>query len=134
LAPLRRLHKLQLWDDRSIDAGEAWRKEIFQQLADADIVLCLVSADFVNSDFCYQQEFAEALAAHRLGEKTIVPVLLRETDWQDLTLAEIQGTPAVWISSGANTDAAWTEVSKSLRPALERAKERRRAKLERELR
>lgn len=134
LAPLRRLQKLQLWDDRSIDAGDTWRKEIFQQLAEADIVLCLVSADFVNSDFCYQQEFAEALAAHRLGEKTIVPILLRETDWRDLPLAEIQGTPGTWISSAANTDAAWTEVSKSLRPALEAAKKRRRVKLESELR
>ncbi|AEG01309.1 TIR protein [Methylomonas methanica MC09] len=134
LAPLRRLQKLQLWDDRSIDAGDAWRKEIFQQLAETDIVLCLVSADFVNSDFCYQQEFAAALAAHRLGEKTIVPILLRETDWQDLPLAEIQGTPGTWISSAANTDAAWTAVSKSLRPALEAAKNRRRVKRERELR
>lgn len=94
-------------------------------------MLCLVSADFVNSDFCYQQEFAEALAAHQRGEKTIVPTLLRETDWQDLPLAEIQGTPGVWINSATtNKDEAWTQVSKSLRPALERAKERRKAKLE----
>ena len=93
LAPLMRLQKLQLWDDRDIDAGDEWEKVIFQQLEEADIVLCLVSADFVASDFCYKKEFGAVLEAHRKGEKTIVPVMLRKTDWQDLPLAEIQGTP-----------------------------------------
>lgn len=129
LAPLSRLQKLQLWTDRGIDAGDEWRKEIFQQLEDADIVLCLVSADFVASDFCYLQEFKTALAAHKRGEKIIVPIMLRQIDWQDLPLAEIQGTPGEWITSAANKDEAWTKVSESLRPALEQAKARKQAKL-----
>ena len=134
LSPLMRLNKLQLWDDRDIDAGEEWRKVIFQQLEEADIVICLVSADFVNSDFCYQDEFGAALAAHRKGEKTIVPVMLRDTDWQDLPLSEIQGIPGVWINSVAKAkqDEAWSNVSKALRPALEQAKQRKRARMEKD--
>ncbi|MDD5323628.1 MAG: COR domain-containing protein, partial [Methylococcales bacterium] len=127
LSPLMRLQKLQLWDDRDIEAGVEWRKELFQQLEEADIVLCLVSADFVASDFCYQQEFGAALAAHHRGDKTIVPVKLRKTDWKDLPLSEIQGTPGEWITSAPNKDEAWTKVSESLRPALERAKKRKRS-------
>jgi internalin A len=132
LAPLMRLNKLQLWDDRGIDAGDEWRNEIFQQLEDADIVLCLVSTDFVASDFCYQQEFETALTAHREGKKTIVPIRLRETDWEDLPLSEIQGTPSEWITSSKNRDEAWTQVSKMLRPLLEKVKKRKRALLEKE--
>jgi len=130
LAPLMRLQKLQLWDDRDIDAGDEWEKVIFQQLKEADIVLCLVSADFVASDFCYKKEFGAALEAHRKGEKTIVPVMLRKTDWQDLPLAEIQGTPGEWITLAANKDEAWTKVSESLRPALDKAKQRKKVLLE----
>jgi internalin A len=130
LAPLMRLQKLQLWDDRDIDAGDEWEKVIFQQLEESDIVLCLVSADFVASDFCYKKEFGAALEAHRKGEKTIVPVMLRKTDWQDLPLAEIQGTPGEWITLAKDKDEAWTKVSESLRPALDKAKQRKKVLLE----
>ena len=130
LAPLMRLQKLQLWDDRDIDAGDEWEKVIFQQLEEADIVLCLVSADFVASDFCYKKEFGAALDAHRKGEKTIVPVMLRKTDWQDLPLAEIQGTPGEWITLAKDKDEAWTKVSESLRPAIDKAKQRKKGLLE----
>ena len=126
LSPLMRLQKLQIWDDRDIEAGDEWEKVIFQQLEEADIVLCLVSADFVASDFCYKKEFGAALEAHRRGDKTIVPILLRKTDWQDLPLSEIQGTPnGEWIASATDKDAAWTTVSQSLRPALAKAKQRK---------
>ncbi|MDX2070330.1 MAG: COR domain-containing protein [Haliscomenobacter sp.] len=132
LSPLVRLQKLQLWDDRDIDAGEEWRKEIFQQMAESDIVICLVSADFVASDFCYQTEFGAALQAHQKGEKTIVPVMWRKTDWQDLPLSEIQGVPGEWIYSLPKNkrDDAWTKVSERLRPALAKAKQRKQEQLE----
>ncbi len=130
LSPLIRLNKLQVWDDKNIEAGDEWEKVIFQQLEEADIVLCLVSADFVASDFCYKKEFGAALEAHRKGDKTIVPVMLRKTDWSGLPLSEIQGVPGEWITSAANKDEAWTAVSESLRPALDKAKQRKKILLE----
>ena len=132
LSPLVRLQKLQLWDDRDIEAGEEWLPEILQQLEQADIVLCLVSPDFVNSDFCYLQEFQAALDAHRCGEKSVVPIMLRKTDWQDLPLAAIQGAPGEWINSAADQDGAWCRVSERLRPVIEAARERKVRKLKAE--
>ncbi len=128
LSPLKRLQKLQLWDDRSIDAGTEWREVIFQQLAEADIVLCLVSPSFVASDFCYVEEFAEALKSHQAGEKTIVPIMVRSVDWSGLPIAKIQGVPGagVWINSATNKDEEWTKVSQALRPVLEKVKAKRR--------
>jgi len=132
LSPLVRLQKLQLWDDRDINAGDTWEEVLFQQLNESDIVLCLVSADFIASDFCYKKEFGAALEAHNRGEKTIVPIMLRQTDWTDLPLAKIQGVPGgdEWIASAADKDAAWTKVSEALRPALDRAKQRRKKALD----
>ncbi|MFN4256062.1 MAG: toll/interleukin-1 receptor domain-containing protein [Saprospiraceae bacterium] len=130
LAVLKRLNKLDVWDKTYIRAGEEWQKVIFQQLDECDIVLCLVSADFVASDFCWKEEFGKALEAHRRGEKTIVPIMLRKTDWQDLPLAEIQGTPGEWITSAKNRDEAWTKVAETLRPALAQAKQRKKRLLD----
>ncbi|WGS84750.1 leucine-rich repeat domain-containing protein [Methylomonas sp. UP202] len=132
LSPLVRLQKLSLWHDRDIDAGAEWRPEILQQLAQADIVLCLVSPDFVASDFCYLQEFEAALAAHRRGEQFVMPIRLRETDWQGLPLAEMQGAPEEWIGNAANPDQAWCRVSERLRPVIDKARERKRRKLREE--
>jgi internalin A len=124
LSPLKRLKKLQLWYDRAIDAGSDWEKDIFQQLDEADIVLCLVSQDFINSDFCYLREFQAVLKKHHKGEKTVVPIQVRKCYWDDLDLAKIQGIPGKWITSQTNQDEAWTEVAKSLDPIIDKVKQK----------
>jgi internalin A len=125
LSPLVRLEKLRLWDDHAIDAGEEWHDTIFRELGEADLVLCLVSADFIHSDFCYAKELAAAMEAHGRGEKTVVPILLRQCAWDELPVAKLQGFPSQWISAAKDKDAAWTEVAKGLKPAIEAAKARK---------
>jgi internalin A len=124
LSPLKRLKKLELWYDRAIDAGSDWEKEIFQQLDEAHIVLCLVSQDFINSDFCYLREFQAVLKQHHKGEKIVVPIQVRKCYWDDLELAKIQGIPGKWITSQANPDETWTEVAKSLDPIIDKVKQK----------
>ena len=125
LSPLVRLDKLKLWTDRAIDAGEEWHETIFRELNEADIVLCLVSADFIASDFCYTKELSAAMEAEKRGEKTVVPIRLIECHYGELEIGMIQGTPAGWISAADNKDAAWTEVATSLKPAIDAAKARK---------
>jgi internalin A len=127
LSPLVRLEKLRLWDDHAIDAGTAWEEKIFRELNEADLVLCLVSSDFIASEFCYTKELAAAMDSHTKGEKTVVPIRIRECHWEDLPLAKIQGTPSRWIGGldSKARDAAWTEVAKNLGPAIAAAKQRK---------
>ncbi len=124
LSPLKRLKNLELWYDRAIDAGSDWENEIFQKLDKADIVLCLVSSDFINSDFCYKREFEAVLKKHKKGKKIVVPIQVRECYWDNLELAKIQGIPGKWITSQPNPDEAWTEVSKSLVPIIDKVKQK----------
>ncbi len=124
LSPLKRLKNLKLWYDRAIDAGSDWEKEIFQKLDEADIVLCLVSSDFINSDFCYKREFEAVLEKHKKGEKIVVPIQVRKCYWDNLELAKIQGIPGKWITSQPNQDEAWTEVAKSLEPIIDKIKQK----------
>lgn len=53
-------------------------------------------------------------------------------DWSGLPLSKIQGVPGgnEWIASAADKDAAWAKVSAALRPALERAKQRKKKALD----
>jgi internalin A len=55
LSGLERNKLIELWDDRDIDAGLNWAQEIDQNLEQAAIILLLVSADFIASDYCYHQ-------------------------------------------------------------------------------
>ncbi len=53
---LERQKILQGWSDRDISAGSEWRGQIDQHLKSADIVLLLISPDFIASDYCYDVE------------------------------------------------------------------------------
>ena len=124
LAPARRLGNLKLWHDQAIDAGEDWEDKIFEQLERSDIVLCLVSQDFLNSDFC-DRELTKALSRHREGKQTVVPICYRKCDWDDLPIASIQSPQSKWIKSSTDEDDAWTGVSKGLKSVIAEAKKRK---------
>jgi internalin A len=124
LSPLERLKKLKIWDDRDINAGAEWNKEIFKALEEADLVLCLISSDFIHSDFCYSKELELAMDAHKEQRKVVVPIRLRKCAWEKLPIAGLQGTPTSnWITLSKNKDEAWTEVVHHLEPLVARLKE-----------
>ncbi|MFZ2901145.1 MAG: COR domain-containing protein [Saprospiraceae bacterium] len=122
LSPLERLKKLKIWDDHDINAGEEWEKEVFRELNTSDIVLCLVSADYINSDFCYSEELNKALESGKI----VVPVKIRKCAWESLPIAKLRGAPSSgWIASSENRDEAWTEVAHHLEPLVMRVKEKK---------
>jgi hypothetical protein len=51
LKTLQREGIIKTWYDRQIQAGEEWAKEIDSNLKRARIILLLVSADFIASDY-----------------------------------------------------------------------------------
>src|SRR5512146_2457258 len=62
LSALEREGLVHAWDDRQILGGEDWAAEIDTRLKQADVVLLLVSADFIASDYCVGEEMKRALA------------------------------------------------------------------------
>ena len=67
---LQRQNLLETWHDRKIEAGAEWKQKIDDNLERADIILLLVSADFIASDYCYEKELTRALARifHKKGQ------------------------------------------------------------------
>src|SRR5882724_6366566 len=90
---LKRSSKISFWHDRRIPAGNNWKLEIDDHLNKADIILLLVSPDFLDSDYCYHKEATRALKRHNAGKARVIPVMLRDCDWEGAPFADCQGLP-----------------------------------------
>jgi internalin A len=121
---LQRIGLLNLWTDRKIGAGNEWKGKIDENLERAGLILLLVSADFMNSDYCYDIEMQRALERHEAGEARVVPIIVRKVNWRAAPFARLQALPAdgkvVDRGTGgpAARDALWTKVAEGLERAL----------------
>ena len=82
LSTLRRHGIIAEWHDRNINAGVAWASEIDTHLTTADIILLLISPDFLASEYCYSIEMIRAMERHYAGEARVIPIILRPTHWK----------------------------------------------------
>ncbi len=121
LALLRRQSIIENWHDRKIEAGTEWSHEISDNLRNADIVILLISADFLASDYCYDTEVKQALAKHNAGEAVVIPIIIRPCDWGAAPFAQLQALPrnAKPISAFENQDEAFLEIAKAIRQIAE---------------
>src|SRR5258708_12893758 len=62
--------------------GTEWRPQIMHHLQTDQIILLLISADFMASDFCYSIEMTQAMDRHRADQARVIPIILRPTDWK----------------------------------------------------
>ena len=121
LALLRRKGVIRPWHDRGIVPGQQWDEAIDAQLSSADLILLLVSKDFLNSDYIWGKELAVAIERAERGDASVVPVLLRAVDIEDAPFAKLQGLPTDLrpVTSWPNRDEAWTDVAKGIRRTVE---------------
>lgn len=118
LRPLQRQGLIDVWHDRDISAGTAWEQEINRHLNTAQIILLLVSPDFMNSDYCYGIEMKRALERHKRGEARVIPIILRPTYWNGGPLGTLQALPKdgrpVTSSFWDDQDAAFYNVTEGI--------------------
>jgi len=109
------------WHDRCITAGSAWAEAIDEHLNTADIILLLVSADFLASDYCYDKEMARAMERHQLHEARVIPIILRDCDWQFALFSKLQALPKDGkpVAAWSNRDEAFKGVAVSIRKIAE---------------
>ncbi len=119
LSPLIRLDEIKIWEDGELIPGQNWEYEIMTKLEESDIILCLISSDFISSDFCYSIELDNALKAHLRDEKVLIPIFIRACYWKKLPLAQVKGVPKVSISSQVNPDEGWEEVVEGIDQSID---------------
>jgi WD40 repeat protein len=119
LSVLKRRGFLTTWYDQEIMPGEVWKQAIHTNLETADVVLLLISPDFMNSDYCYGVEMQRALERHAQGETYVIPIILRSVYWEDAPFGHLQVLPTdgkpVNSAFWRNRDEAFANVVNHLR-------------------
>jgi len=120
LTLLKRSGVIAGWHDRQISAGTEWRSQINKHLESAVVILLLVSADFLASDYCYDLEMKKAMERHEKGEARVIPVILRHCDWSSAVFAKLQALPknAKPVKSWADQDEAFTDIAIGIKRAI----------------
>jgi hypothetical protein len=126
LASLRRAGIINDWYDRKISPGEEWESVILANLEKSQIVLLMVSADFIASDYCYNKEMKKALEMHESKQAIVIPVIVRAVDWRETPISKLQALPkdGKAVTLWSNQDQAWTDVVRGIKRAIEQVKER----------
>ena len=122
LTPYERTRILNVWDDTCIVPGQNWEDEILAKLTTAQIVVLLLSNDFIGSDYIFQKEMQVARERDKAGGCAIVPIVVRACRFDRLQLGQLQailpnGKP---IKQNKDRDAAWLEVTKQLDKVIAR--------------
>ena len=117
LSVLTREGLIEPWHDGRIAPGAEWSAEIRRQLDAADVVLLLVTADFLASSLGWEVEMTRALERHEAGEARVVPVIVRPCDWKSTPLAKLQAVPkdAIPVTRWADPEDAWVDVAQRIR-------------------
>ena len=123
---LQRRGLIDTWQDRKIEAGDDWKRRIDDNLERADIILLLVSSDFIASDYCYEIEMKRALERQEKGEAVVIPVIVRDVNLKDAPFAGLQSLPKdrLAVAEWKSRDSAWRDVSEGLEKVVEGIREK----------
>lgn len=92
LSALKRSTNVYVWHDRVIHAGAKLDENIDQNVNDSDVFLFLISSSFIASNYCMDKEYKIAKDRHTKGLSSIIPIIIRECDWD---VAELRSFAAV---------------------------------------
>ncbi len=120
LFTLIRTEGIELWTDDYLTGGEEWRQSINNAMRSADLVLLLISPNFIMSEYCYNQELKEAILMHQNRKAIVVPVGLTEVDITDTPFSELQMLPSnpTFVNKWKDPNSAFVDVIENLRKTL----------------
>lgn len=121
LTNLRREGVITEWHFREISAGKEWEGEIDRNLNSADVILLLISSDFLASDYCYDVEMTRAMQRHNAEEACVIPIILRPVEWEKTPFRKLQALPKDGkpVTRWKDQDEAFLNIAKGIRKAIE---------------
>ncbi|MDZ8110700.1 MAG: toll/interleukin-1 receptor domain-containing protein [Nostoc sp. DedQUE12a] len=122
LSMLKRQGLIKFWHDRMITAGDEWKGQIDKNLNTAHIVLLLITANFLASDYCYDIEMKRAMERHELGEACVIPIILTPVEgWMYSPFAKLQVLPKDGkpVTKWNDRDDAFVSVAQGIRRSIE---------------
>jgi GUN4-like/TIR domain len=124
LAGLVNTGQITTWHDRDIEAGSEWEPAIQHQLNTAKIIILLISANFIASEYCYGNELKRAIERHDGGEAHVIPVILKPCLWNlpKILFSKLNVLPndALPVTQWNDADAAFTLVVEHIARVVDR--------------
>ena len=108
---------LQTWDNSQINPGDIWAETINMNLLNSDIVLFLVTPDFMGSDYAFNVEVRTELRRLKVKDATAVPIILSHANWKNSPLIDLKplprnGQPLIeWV----NQEAGFLDIVEGIR-------------------
>lgn len=123
LALLKHQGLIETWHDRRILAGDNIDEAIDTNLESADVILLLVSADFIASRYCYSIEMNRALERHHQRTARVIPIIVDHCDWHSAPFGKLNAVPndGKAITSWPNPEQALAEIAREVRKVIEAA-------------
>lgn len=127
LSALRQQGLIDIWDKSRIGAGDDWLEETENHLRTADLILLMISPDFIYSD-SLNEELEQAIERRKLEEITVVPIILRPVDWEGTPFSKFGCLPQNRkpVKSWINIDEAFYDITNSIKSLIrQKIKDRR---------
>lgn len=120
LSLMRREGLIDIWNDHRIPAGGELEKHISAELEAADMIVLLVSPDFMASEYCFGVEMKRAMERHQDGSAVVVPVILRPVDWHTAPFGALRALPrdGKAVVKWSTQDDAFLDAVQTLRQLL----------------
>ncbi len=84
------------------------------------MIVPLISADFISSEYAYGIELQRALEKHNEGSAVLLPVIIKPVHWRGEPFAELQMLPtdAKAVTEWRLQDNAWVTVVAGIERAI----------------
>lgn len=111
---------IEAWTDLGTLPGSEPDTEIRAQLEAADIIIFLISPDFIYSDYIHDVEIKKSIERYDKGEIQIVPIIVRPCDFNSFFFKKFQALPqnAKAISTWDDKDEAWSNILEGLKRVI----------------
>ena len=121
LSNLKRQNVITSCYDGDISPGSEWKPQIIEHLNTDHIILLLISADFLASDFCYSIEMTQAIARHDANQARVLPIILRPSDWKGAPFAKLKILPTDGkpVTRWPTHDDAFEDIVQGIRQAID---------------
>jgi len=120
LATLQNEHIVNKWFKRNIAAGQSISEEMYHHLNNADIVLLMVSDDFLAAEDLYRGEVQQAIAQYQQGRACVIPILIRPVDWRDTVFGDLEPLPSnhCFVKQWRDIDGAFLDIVQGIKRVI----------------
>jgi nucleoside phosphorylase len=117
LAMLKREGMIRPWHSQQAKAGQEWKQEISNLIDVSQIILLLVSPNFLASDYLYEEEMLHAMERHQSGNARVVPIVVRSVDLGTTPFKSLLALPRnnKPVDTWRNSDEIWASIVQEIR-------------------